>query len=52
MNNIEETKSKTLYSVALLFGKNIQERARELIKIAHPKFRDELTQFAQETYNI
>ena len=28
------------------------ERAKELINIAHPKFRDELTQFAKETYKI
>ena len=42
----------TEYGVALLFGKSIQERAKELINIAHPKFRDELTQFAKETYNI
>ncbi len=42
----------TEYGVAHLFGKSIQERARELIRIAHPKFRDELTKFAKETYHI
>ncbi len=42
----------TEYGVAYLFGKSIQERAKALIKIAHPKFRDELTKFAKETYNI
>jgi acetyl-CoA hydrolase len=42
----------TEYGVAMLFGKSIQERAKELINISHPKFRDELTQFAKETYNI
>jgi acetyl-CoA hydrolase len=42
----------TEYGVAMLFGKSIQERAKELINIAHPKFRDELTQFAKETYKI
>ena len=42
----------TEYGVAQLFGKSIQERARALIKIAHPKFRDELTKFAKETYRI
>ena len=52
MKIIWETKLKILYRAALLFGKSIQERARELIKIAHPTFRDELTQFAKETYNI
>jgi len=42
----------TEYGVALLFGKSIKERARELIKISHPKFRDELTKFAKDTYKI
>lgn len=42
----------TEYGIANLFGKSIQERARALIKIAHPKFRDELTKFAKETYYI
>ena len=42
----------TEYGVAQLFGKSIQERARELIKIAHPKFRDELTKYAKEIYKI
>jgi len=40
------------YDVALLFGKSIKERARELIKISHPKFRDKLTKYAKDTYNI
>jgi acetyl-CoA hydrolase len=42
----------TEYGVALLFGKSIKERARELIKISHPKFRDELTKYAKDTYKI
>ncbi|MBU0561935.1 MAG: 4-hydroxybutyrate CoA-transferase [Bacteroidetes bacterium] len=42
----------TEYGIAMLHGKTIQERARELIRIAHPNFRDELTQFAKETYHI
>lgn len=42
----------TEYGVAQLFGKSIQERARELIKISHPKFRDELTKYAKEIYKI
>lgn len=42
----------TEYGVAHLFGKSIQERARALINIAHPKFRDELTEFAKQTYYI
>ncbi|MFC2133145.1 acetyl-CoA hydrolase/transferase family protein [Bacteroidota bacterium] len=42
----------TEYGIAYLFGKTIQERAKELINIAHPKFRDELMNFAKETYNI
>ncbi|GBD86920.1 succinyl-CoA:coenzyme A transferase [bacterium BMS3Abin03] len=42
----------TEYGIAHLFGKSIQERARELINIAHPTFRDRLTEFAEKTYNI
>ncbi|MBZ0180088.1 MAG: 4-hydroxybutyrate CoA-transferase [Melioribacteraceae bacterium] len=42
----------TEYGRANLFGKSVQERARALISIAHPKFRDELTKFAKETYHI
>jgi len=36
----------TEYGVAKLHGKTIRERAKALIGIAHPKFRDELTQAA------
>ena len=32
----------TEYGIALLKGKTLRERARELIKIAHPKFREGL----------
>lgn len=42
----------TEYGVAYLFGKSIQERARALIEIAHPAFRDELREFAKITYHI
>jgi len=42
----------TEYGIAQLWGKSIKERTVELIRIAHPKFRDELTEFAKETYNI
>ena len=42
----------TEYGIAQLWGKSIKERTVELIKIAHPKFRDELTEFAKKTYNI
>jgi len=36
----------TEYGVAHLFGKSVRERARELIRIAHPRFREELTHWA------
>ena len=36
----------TEYGVAKLHGKTVRERARALINIAHPKFRDELTHAA------
>ena len=32
----------TEYGVAYLHGKTIRERAKALIEISHPKFRDEL----------
>lgn len=38
----------TEYGVAFLYGKTIRQRARELIGIAHPKYRDQLTAAAQE----
>ena len=34
----------TEFGVAQLRGKSAQQRALELIGIAHPKFRDELTE--------
>ncbi|MEJ2367871.1 MAG: acetyl-CoA hydrolase/transferase C-terminal domain-containing protein [Acidobacteriota bacterium] len=38
----------TEYGVASLWGKNLSERARELIRIAHPDFREELEAAARE----
>jgi RimJ/RimL family protein N-acetyltransferase len=38
----------TEYGIAYLHGKNIRERAMELISIAHPKFRRELIQEAKK----
>jgi 4-hydroxybutyrate CoA-transferase len=38
----------TEYGVASLHGKTIRQRARELINIAHPKFRDDLARAAQK----
>jgi acyl-CoA hydrolase/GNAT superfamily N-acetyltransferase len=38
----------TEYGIAYLHGKNIRERAMELISIAHPKFKKELIQKAKE----
>jgi acetyl-CoA hydrolase len=42
----------TEYGVASLNGKSIRERIKQLINIAHPKFRDELRFFAKKTYNL
>src|SRR5207248_1245591 len=39
----------TEYGVAYLHGKSIRERAKSLIEIAHPKFRDELYQYCETT---
>ncbi|MFO8109808.1 MAG: GNAT family N-acetyltransferase [Thermoplasmata archaeon] len=38
----------TEYGIAYLHGKNIRQRAMELINIAHPKFREELLKEAKE----
>lgn len=38
----------TEYGAAVLAGKTVAERARELIRISHPKFREELTFQAKE----
>jgi len=40
----------TEYGIAYLHGKTIRERAQALIDIAHPKFREELYEFAQKTW--
>lgn len=38
----------TEYGVASLHGKSVRERARELIAIAHPDYREELRYFAKQ----
>jgi acyl-CoA hydrolase len=38
----------TEYGVAYLFGKSLQERAKALIQIAHPAFREELAHRVNE----
>ena len=40
----------TEYGVADLRGKNLAQRARALIGIAHPQFREELERTAAERY--
>lgn len=40
----------TEYGVAKLSGLTLRERAEAMISIAHPDFRAELTQYAQETF--
>ncbi len=42
----------TEYGVASLYGKTIRQRAQELIRIAHPDFRDELTRQARELHYL
>lgn len=41
----------TEYGVAHLWGKTLRERARELIAVAHPKFRDELDAEYQKRFS-
>jgi 4-hydroxybutyrate CoA-transferase len=38
----------TEYGVASLYGRTVRQRAKELINIAHPRFRDELKAAGQE----
>ncbi|MBI4461901.1 MAG: acetyl-CoA hydrolase/transferase family protein [Acidobacteria bacterium] len=40
----------TEYGVAYLFGLSVRERARALIRIAHPKFREELAEWAMRAH--
>ena len=42
----------TEFGVAQLFGKSVRERAHELIAIAHPEFREELTAQARKTHYL
>jgi 4-hydroxybutyrate CoA-transferase len=42
----------TEYGVAHLFGKTVKERCRALISIAHPDFREELSNYATNTFHI
>jgi acyl-CoA hydrolase len=42
----------TEQGIATLRGKTIKERARELISVAHPDFRADLTKQAQEMFGI
>jgi len=38
----------TEYGIADLYGKTIRQRARALINVAHPQFREELDKTARE----
>jgi len=40
----------TEYGAVNLFGKTLQERAKAIISIAHPNFREELDQAAFERF--
>jgi acyl-CoA hydrolase len=42
----------TEYGIADLFGKSIPERARALIQIAHPSYREELEKSAREIWHL
>ena len=41
----------TEYGVAQLKGRTLRERARALIKIAHPDFREELAKVFEERFH-
>ena len=42
----------TEYGIAELFGQSLRERAKRLIAIAHPDFRDELTRYAKQYHEL
>jgi 4-hydroxybutyrate CoA-transferase len=42
----------TEYGVAELFGQGLRERAKRLIAIAHPDFRDELMSYARKYHQL
>ena len=42
----------TEYRVAWLRGLNIKQRVEELIRIAHPDFRNELREAAEKIYDL
>ena len=42
----------TEYGVAELFGQGVRERAKRLIAIAHPDFRDELAAYARKHHEL
>jgi len=42
----------TEHGVAYLHGKNLRQRAEAMIQIAHPKFRDELYEFACREHHL
>jgi 4-hydroxybutyrate CoA-transferase len=42
----------TEYGVAELYGCSVRERAKALVAIAHPDFRDELTREARRLYHV
>lgn len=42
----------TEFGTAALYGKSVRQRTRELIKIAHPRFRDEIAARARELHYL
>jgi len=42
----------TEYGIAYLFGKTLRQRAYELIRIAHPDFRESLEKAAFERLKV
>jgi len=42
----------TEFGVAELFGQSLRERAKRLIAISHPDFRDELISYAKQYHEL
>jgi acyl-CoA hydrolase len=42
----------TEFGVAELFGQSLRDRAKRLIAISHPDFRDELVSYARKYHEL
>lgn len=50
LTRFESFYAVTEYGIAMLRGKNLRQRARALVEIAHPDFRDDMKAFYEERF--